>query len=255
MSAITASNSASAPSIAKQRKNERLLFDTRRMSAPINKYVCWIDVMGSQSAMLRSIGVASNFLMKLHIAAFHSSQTFQVDLYPVIDGLYICSQSQSQILNFVNRVNSRVATTFMLETNSLHKFLIRSGLAYGPVITGSQLLDCAEELRLNQEHTRKILLGPPLTQAYQIEKQSAPFGVALHESVRSFCPTGDTVMSGTYWRWWKSYCRPNDQLLALELSQSLKEHYEWCLKHTTGLSYDKADIERHKALAEEYFSE
>lgn len=36
---------------------------------------------------------------------------------------------------------------------------------------------------------------------------------------------------------------------------SLQAHYQWCLKHTVLLSYDKLDIERHKLLAEEYFSD
>ena len=186
MGVNTATSKAIAPSIATQRSSERLLFDARRMSSPINKYVCWIDVMGSQSAMLRSIGVASNFIMKLHSAAFHASQTFQVELYPIIDGLYICSQSQSQILNFTNRVIQEQQQRSSLEAKPLHKFLIRSGLAYGPVIDGSQILECAEDLRINHEQTKKIMLGSPLTQAYQTEKQSAPFGVALHESVRVF---------------------------------------------------------------------
>jgi hypothetical protein len=194
--------------------------------------------------------------MKLHVAALRASQDFPaVDLYPVIDGVYVCSQSQSPLLNFVNRVNSSLAVTFILETNPIHRFEIRSGLAYGPIVKGRGALECADELHDNPEHTNKILLGSPLTQAYRIEKKSAPFGVALDESARNFAPTGESPLSGNYWQWWKSHCRTGDDTLASELSESLQAHYRWCLDHTVLLSYDKSDIERHQLLAKEYFSD
>lgn len=255
MSSKAANARAPVPSIAEQQKNERPFFDEHKMPPPTYKYVCWIDVMGSQSIMLRSLSIASNFLMKLHVAALRASVAFPVELYPVIDGVYVCSQSQSSLLRFLNGVHSRLAVTFILETDRLHKFVIRSGLAYGPIVRGREALQCANELRNRPEHTKQILLGPPLTQAYQIERQSAPFGVALHESARTFAPPGEKVMFGTYWKWWKSYCQAGDDKLALELFNSLKDHYDWCLKHTVALSYEKVDIERHKLLAEEYFSD
>lgn len=243
--------------IAELRRNECPFFDERRMLPTTNEYVCWIDVMGSQSIMLRSLRISSNFLMKLHVAALNASETptCTVGLYPIIDGIYVCSPSQSHILNFLKRVYSALAVTFILETDPFHRFQIRSGLAYGPVVKGEGTLNCANELRDNPDHTRRILLGPPLTQAYQIEKQSAPFGVALHESVRTFAPPRGVVMFGTYWKWWKLHLQPDDDTLASELFISLKSHYEWCLRHTVALSYDKVDIERHKLLVEEYFTD
>lgn len=241
--------------IVEDRRNERPFFDESRMSPSTNEYVCWVDVMGSQSIMLRSLSIASNFLMKLQIAALRASEAFPVELYPVIDGIYVCSHSQSPLLNFVNRVYSGLALTFILETNPFHRFEIRSGLAYGPVVRGRGALECANELRNHPDHTKQILLGPTLTQAYQIEKQSAPFGVALHESARTFAPTGEAVMLGTYWKWWKSHYQAGDDLIATELFNSLKEHYAWCLKHSVALSYGKMDIERHQLLADEYFSD
>jgi len=193
--------------------------------------------------------------MKLHVAVLRASETFPVELYPVIDGVYVCSDSQSTILKFLNMVHSGLAVTFILEANPLHRFQIRSGLAYGPVVRGREAVNCANELHKHEDHTNQILLGPTLAQAYQIERQAAPFGVALHESARTFAPTGTEVMFGTYWKWWKSHCQAGDDLLASELFNSLKAHYKWCLKHTVALSYQKADIERHILLADEYFSD
>jgi len=243
--------------IADARRNECPFFDEREMLPPTNEYVCWIDVMGSQNVMLRSIRIASNFLMKLHIAALTASNTpvSTVELYPIIDGIYVCSPNQSHILNFLKKVYSALAVTFILEEDPFHRFQIRSGLAYGPIVKGEGTLGCAAELRNHPDHARRILLGPTLTQAYQIEKQSAPFGVALHESVRTFAPPRGVLMFGTYWKWWKLHLQPDDDGLASELSSSLQDHYQWCLNHTVALSYNEWDINRHKHLAEEYFSE
>jgi len=242
---------AIVPSIAQQRKNEQPMFAREKMLPAIYKYVCWVDVMGSQSVMLRSLNMSAHFLMKLHLASLHNRNP-SIELYPVIDGIYACSASQKSILTFLNKVNSALAITFILEPASLHKFIIRSGLAYGPVITGKETLACAEELRENSVHSNQVFFGAPLTQAFQIEKKAAPFGVALHESVRSFAPNNETPMSGTYWQWWK---RPQEDALALELFDSLKNYYVWCLAHTAMLSYEKVDIERHVELAKEYFSD
>ena len=243
------------PNVIIDRKNERPFFDESKLLPPIDQYVCWLDVMGSQSVMLRSLGITSNFVMKLHIAAIRASEVYPVELYPVIDGVYICSQSQGHLLNFVNRVYSALALTFILETNSFYRFVIRGGFAYGPVVRGKEVLGCADELRGHEDYAKRILLGMPLTQAYQTERQAAPFGLALHESVRAFAPSGDSVMFGTYWKWWTSHYQAGDDIITSQLFRFLKEHYAWCLKHTISLAYGKDDIERHRILAEEYFSD
>ncbi len=251
MSYKTVNTPTTVPSIAEQRKNEQPLFARDKMLSPKHKYVGWIDVMGSQNVMLRSLNMSAHFLMKLHLASLHAHDA-SIELYPVIDGIYACASSQNAILNFLNKVHSALAITFILEPVPLHKFMIRSGLAYGPVITGKETLACADELRENSKHINQVFFGAPLTQAFQIEKKSAPFGVSLHESVRSFAPNKETPMSGTYWKWWK---RPQEDALALELFESLKKYYAWCWAHTAMLSYEKADIERHIELATEYFSD
>lgn len=244
------------PTSAELLESECPYFDERHMSPPTNGYVCWIDVMGSQDIMLRSLRIASNFLMKLHIAAIRAStQYHSVELFPIIDGIYVFSTSQSHVLNFLKKVYTALAATFIREENPFHRFLIRGGLAYGPVIKGEGTLGCANELRDNPNHARRIILGPALTQAYHTEKLAAPFGVALHESARSFAPPQGVVMFTTYWQWWKLHTQPIDRELVTELLASLTAHYEWCSKHTVALSYQKDAIDRHKLLALEYFSD
>lgn len=235
-------------SIAEIRKGERPYFNNRRLLdfTPPEEYVCWIDIMGSAKIMLRSLNVASICLMKLHVAAIDARELYPVELYPMIDGIYVCSPSKITILRFINKVISSLAINFILEKKPYHKFEIRSGLAFGPIIKGKETLECADQLKKNEDHAKRVLIGPPLTHAFEMEKQSPPFGVALHESA--------PVTAGKYWKWWKAYCPRDNNLLAPLLFESLKTHYEWCKIHSEELSYEGNAIDRHQSLAESYFS-
>lgn len=73
------------------------------MGPPSVEYVCWIDVMGSRSIMLRSASIAANFVMKLHVAALHAKEAVaypDLELYPMIDGVYACAPAQGPMLAY-----------------------------------------------------------------------------------------------------------------------------------------------------------
>ncbi len=221
---------------------------------PSLEYVCWLDVMGSESSMLRSISIASNFVMKLHISALRTQTAFPVELYPVIDGIYACSTDQPRILAFANRVFSSIAIEFLSESEPLHRFMVRAGLAFGPIIKGTNTTQGSPVLAQHQPYCDRILIGMPLTQAYRCERAAAPFGVYLHESVRAFAPIGTSVLSGIHWKWWKFYNQHSDPQLASELESALKTHLQWCVAHSTTVQYPKDDIQRHLELVKEYFA-
>lgn len=235
------------------RNDAPLFFDASKLS-PAPEYVCWIDVMGSESIMLRSLKTASNFVMKLHIAALTVCERINVDVFPVIDGMYVCSPSQKPILDFIDYVYSMLADTFINEPEQYKTFVIRGGLAYGPIVKGSQTLVCNEKLRNCPEYTKRVLIGGALTQAFRIEEKSSPFGLAIHESVRTFAPAGSNVLSMTFWKWWISN-KVDGQMKAFQVYECLKKYFDWCSKHTVELSYSQEQIKKHQALANEYFSE
>jgi hypothetical protein len=230
-----------------------IFFDASKLS-PTTEYVCWIDVMGSESIMLRSLKTASNFVMKLHIVALATCESIKVDVFPVIDGMYVCSPSQKPILDFIDNVYSTLADTFIHEKEPYKTFVIRGGLSYGPIVKGSQTLVCNAKLKSNPKYTERILIGPALTQAYRTEEKSPPFGLAVHESVRTFAPVKDNVLSMTFWKWWVSDKTDGEQK-ASEVYTGINEYFNWCLQHTIELSYPQEKIKKHKDLADEYFSE
>lgn len=242
------------PAIVADRQDERPRFDESR-TTPRLEYVCWIDIMGSQSTMLRSISIASNFVMKLHIEALNAlSEVTDIELFPAIDGIYACSPIQARILAFVNRVFSGLAVEFISESEPLHRFMVRAGLAYGRIMKGRDAMQGSPVLASNERYCQRMLIGMPLTQAYSCEKSAAPFGLCLHESVRAFAPSGTPVLSGVHWKWWKYYNQPTDPELADLLGKALQDHLSWCADHVTTVQYGKEDIGRHRELAREYFA-
>jgi hypothetical protein len=213
--------------------------------------------MGSKEVMLRSLGEAANFVMKLHVAALHASETiaFQgLDLYPMIDGVYACSPEQGPILAFMKDTLVRLVLGFLLETNPLHRFTVRCGLSFGPIAKGRSTRQCSGVLDTHQDYSDRVLLGMPLSQAYECERMAPPFGVYLHESSRAFAPSGTSVLSGTLWKWWKFRTQPGDNDVVTELRRVLETHYQWCGRHVATLSYEAEAIHRHHELAREYFS-
>jgi hypothetical protein len=170
-----------------------LYFNAKALPAPTNEYVAWVDVMGVQSAMSRSLNITANFVFKLHTAALQAPNTAGLRLYPVMDGLYIASSNQAAILDFLRSVFSAIAETFINETENMHRFIVRGALAFGPVIHGANVKSSAAKVfgtPAGGNYKDAILLGMPMVQSHLAEKDAPPFGIFVHESARAFAPAG-----------------------------------------------------------------
>lgn len=227
----------------------QLYFDASKLPPTKAQFVCWLDVMGAREAMAQSLHRSANFIEKLHAAVLrHPKQS--VRIYPIMDGAYITSESQDDLLGFLGAVFTDLAYSFATTEEPLHRFLARAAIAFGPVIHGVDVPEeASRELYGNQRHRESLLFGIPMIQAYQGEHHAPPFGVFLHESVRSFAPTRDRPLSGLWWRW-HTYYPPGflDKFRA-----QLREHYEWCLRSTYSLGYAEDRVRVHKKMAYEYF--
>jgi hypothetical protein len=218
------------------------------------RYVLWVDIMGSQGKMLRSVRTASIPLMKLHVAALTAvkKNKFQsIDLFPVIDGIYVICEQLGPIQFFMSDVFRSMAAEFLV-LKYWERSVVRGAIAYGPVILGIESTKGAEILR-ESDYAKSILLGMPLVQAYVAEKTAPPFGVFVHESVRGFGPTSKRPVTAVLWRWWDK--NTENKKLASALLPSLDEYYDWCKVHSVSSGYPIDRIEAHRALAHEYLSE
>ncbi len=237
-----------------------IYFNEGGMKPSSSRYICWLDVMGSGNAMGRSMARAANFIMKLHVAALEARGfATTVELYPMIDGLYICTENLQEMFSFIKRVFVSLAVTFISEPNPLFRFIVRGGLSNGPVVRQLEVQGGSYALSGSPERTdycKRILIGLPLAQAYDEERHAAPpYGIAMHESVRAFGHVGSGPVSGRYFKWWDWNKSNSDADLASLLEQELGRYYKWCLRHSYALGYDEDRIVFHQKLVKDYFSD
>jgi len=243
------------PAALEPLKRRRPLFTSTDLGKPPLKYVAWIDLMGTGSIMTRSMPTTANFIGKLHAAAVRSkpeqANTTGMHLYPVVDGLYATTPHKSMLLSFVKNLFISLAATFIYEVKPYHHFVVRAGIAYGPVWEGRNLVAHADDaLRTAEDYAEAILLGPPVVAAYNAEKEAAPFGIWVDSSARAFGPRGTTIPF-THLRWWEGEDVPPE--LIPSLASHLACFYKWCRENSHELLYGEERVKLHEALAREYF--
>lgn len=233
-----------------------IYFDSNRLGEPQFCYVLWLDVMGSANQMVRSLPISANFIFKLHCAVLEAFEEggspTSIRLYPVMDGAYVTSERRAPLQGLINQALRRVVTTFMNEQKPYHQFLVRGALSYGPVYHGSTLEhDAARVLGRHSDIRNSILMGLPMAQAYNAERDGAPFGVAVHSSARAFAPLGDEPFRFIWLDWFRAAQPPID---AKALLAHLAKYFEWQTHHYNMTGYKPDRIAHHRQLAKEYFT-
>lgn len=226
----------------------RPYFNAGQLPLPGNAYVAWIDVMGVQSAMSRSLSIASNFIFKLHVAGLEAPHN-QLRLYPVMDGIYVVSDRCGPLLAFIEHVFSAIADEFVSTPDNHHRFLIKGAVAFGPFVHGRDVPQAASDtLHLNANYRNAVLLGMSMIQSHLGERSAPPFGVFVHESARAFAAAGDQPFRQVWWEWF----RQHHQALAQELRQELNDYFDWCAARSGAILYDRDRIAAHRQMAEQY---
>lgn len=207
--------------------------------------------MGTQASMSRSLSITANFIFKLHTAALQAPHA-NVRLYPVMDGLYAASPSQTDILEFLRSVLAQVAAEFNAETTMQHRFVVRGGLAFGPVVHGSSVAPTASPIvGVNSQYKDAILLGMPMVQAHLSEALAPPFGIQIHESARVFAPAGTNPLHHVWWTWSNAAHGHVWSTLKTELFS----YFEWCKERALRIHYPVDRIEAHHEMVRQYFAQ
>ena len=227
-----------------------LFFDARHLPQPANEYVAWVDVMGTQASMARSLKITANFIFKLHTAALQA-QLGAVKLYPVMDGFYASSADKMNISDFLRNVFSSVADEFNSQKDNQHRFIIRGGMAFGPTVHGSSIPQQASKtMSQNGAYCDALLLGMPMVQAHLSESNAPPFGIFIHESARAFAPVGQEPFHHAWWRW---DCSVNQKIWN-DLKINIDDYFSWCMARSMNIGYDEARIQQHKKMASQLMS-
>jgi hypothetical protein len=165
--------------------------------------------MGAGHLMRTSIEKAANSIARIHIAVDLAVEkhAYKVDLVAINDGLFICSASKKEVTQIVRAALMYLVARFITKNDPQDRFLARCAIAYGPTLSGQRLAEQLPSHKKNgksPETFNQIVFGSPVIQAYLAERDSAPYGVAIHESARAFAPAGEKPFRSTLWRWWQT---------------------------------------------------
>jgi len=215
-------------------------------------YVAWIDVMGSGSMMVRSLKNTLNFTLKLQSAAI-DSEIANVKLFPMNDGVFAISSSIFNLQNFIVAVYERIylSNKSAIGLKKMDKvFVARASIAYGPVFDGESVTrECSQILFDNPNFACRILIGPPVINAFRSESYTGPFGIFVHESARLY---GPDTWSGSLMRYWDDNNPPE---WFNELKRQLTQYFDFAAKHPHELDYPADALKRHRDLAKEFFND
>ncbi len=241
-------NSASAP--ATKIEHKAPFFDSQTVETS-NEYVAWIDALGTKSALMVSHARATNFVMKVHAATLDAKPGSELALFPMNDGVFVKSKNWNDLHKFLIRLFRILAVTFSKEENHRHQFLVRGAVAFGSLSVGTQLTGKNKSLIKNEEYIKGVILGMPLAQAVEAERNAPPFGIIIHESARAFAPAGEKPLCFVLWRWWNEH-KPDDVVNKLKLE--LTEYFKWAERNSTELQYPADSRQKHFASIQEYFN-
>lgn len=215
------------------------------------RYVFWLDLMGARNLMKLSLPRAARSVMKIHAAALFAKQKHpELEINPVMDGVYGYVNDRELLETCLTEIMASLANVFVQERVPSSRFMVRAGVAYGPLIPGSSLAIGAPILQQNTRYLGGTAIGMGISHAYEAEGFAAPFGVYIHESARAFAPAANDSYPyrENFWRWFD-----DNDALTWAMRRTLLAHFEWLEKNPVAAQYDLEVMRRHRSLAVEYF--
>jgi hypothetical protein len=253
-----------ARTYAKRVREGELNFNSEHLEAAPNAYVGWLDLMGAGHVMGTSVQKTANFLARLHIAVERARRAtnFAGRLLPINDGIFIVSTKKREFISLLGHAMIMLSANFIAVPRPHDRFLLRGGIAYGPVYFGEMLNGGLrpKKFRDGASFMNSLMFGPALIQAYRSENSAPPYGIAVHESARAFHPPDEQPFRMTHWMWWA----PNEEvdypqrippLTELKdcLSEDLVKHFQWLADSRIYHGLDAAKINHWRDQCQEYF--
>ena len=247
----------------------KLYFDAEYLPVPKGEYVAWCDGMGTGRCLAKSLHRAANHVFKLHAAFSLAKSTAEgIRCYPVMDGVYITAPSRDSIREALRTAFCELGREFISGHGTSHMFMMRGGLAFGPVLHGDDVEEEAfygklrgggavsqEEFRASPLYQARsqVLLSPAMVLAYNAEKLAPPFGIYVDDSAKSYpvLVHEDAGFISNLYQWWPGH--EDAEEVASLLYDQILFYLTKSLTHSVGIGYKTESIERHRCLAIEYF--
>jgi class 3 adenylate cyclase len=215
------------------------------------RYVFWLDLMGARNLMKLSLPRAARSVMKIHAAALLAKEKHRgLSINPVMDGVYGFVRERAVLETCLTDILAALGNVFVQERVSSSRFMVRAGVAFGPIVPGTALAEGALILKRNRAYLGGTAIGMAISHAYEAESCAPPFGVYIHESARAFAPRteGAYPYRVNLWRWFKDH-----DPLTWAMRRTLVHHFDWVGKNPAAAQYETEAYCRHRALAVEYF--
>ena len=224
-------------------------FFNNRDLAPKNRFVVWIDLMGAANHMLFSLPKTACFIGKIHEAGIQAkNKPLDVSIHPIADGFYAICDKWGVISNYTARVMRSLAYCFETTDDNRYRFLVRAGIAYGRFVDGNQMTSGSNTFEDQNEYMRNVLVGCPLSWAYEAEHKAPPFGIYIDQSVTTHT---EERVSWVLHRWWDDKKSQTDW--AESFGSKIQEYLEWLKINAIKTRYP---IDKHDAYLraiKEYF--
>lgn len=249
-----------------KRISRELLTFTSGGLIPVNySYVAWLDLMGAGHIMATSTPKAANFLVRLHMCVEIAIKEsgYPLKTLPINDGIFIVSKEKGHLITVLQHAMVLLSARFISTPRAHDRCLLKGGIAYGPVFEGLQLIAGVglKQLRSNPQFLERLLFGPAIIQAYNSEKEAPPFGIAVHESARSFSPPDEPPFNMTHWFWWQEHTEakkaPNlpslvdmRDVLCIELDRQ----FDWIASTLLLHGIKKEKVEEWRAASRQYLA-
>lgn len=217
-----------------------------------DRYVVWLDVMGTGSLLTRSLKTAANFIFKLHVASLETPHD-GIHLYPMNDGVFAVGENLEAIRRWLKGSFLRINLANQAVNSDQTKiFMVRASVAYGPVAEGPKVQDGASDaLRDNAAIRDAVLVGAPVVNAYLSERNICPFGIYVHESARTFAPRDTRPWSrGPFMRYWVQAQKPT---WVSDIEICITGYLDYCKAHSNEIDYTNESISQHEILTREFF--
>lgn len=265
--------------------------DPGLIPAGTDRYVCWVDIMGTKSKMEKSVKTSGVSILKLHGSViemikrhFTDASTSRIRAYPMMDGAYIISETWDDLIELLKLTFIESARDYLMEDqytdidpqdaedkrNSQRAF-IRASVAYGKVIEGNTIPREAcipvgnsvnhnffmQDMRAGDSYRYKdsILLGYPMVKAYSGEQKAPPFGIFIDESARPV----NTPYS--WWKWFETTYAGDGRRdtdwntqYKVKFIKAIKSYFKYAERHAYEIDYKIDRIKEHKRMFSEYFS-
>lgn len=212
-----------------------------------NRYVLFVDIMGMKTTMARSFKRSAIFMGKFHVALRKAAGKLAVDVFPVMDGAYVVSEKWSVLNDFISDFYMCLGRLMVATSEIDECFLIRGGVAFGPVIIGKDIsAEVSAELSNDDSYRQRLICGFPLILSYECEGKAPPFGVYIDTSVRIAESGG---VSGIWLHGWSK-----DSVLTKALPKKIGEYFSAAKLKNEELLYDREKLVRHEMLAQQYWN-